>query len=277
MKKSAFTLIELSIVIVIIGLIVGSVMVGRDLIKTSEIHAQIKQIEEFKIAINVFKSKYAYLPGDMTPAQASQLGFFTFTGTYAGTICNATDNAYGNNDGNINFQSEGYVFWSHLSNANMLAGSYGGAAGNLLISDTSSCAAFSAGNPIVTPATASDFNKFLPTSKLNNGSVFMYSNLMFAPFNVPIFSNTKKNYSLIIYDMVASNDLFSAYELYQIDSKIDDGLPSEGIVRDDQTADRGLITQQIDSPCTTNSYPIYYNLSSSNANKRTCFGVDFLF
>ncbi len=79
-----FTLIELSIVLVIIGLLVGGILVGRDLIKSSEIRAQIKQFEEFKTAANAFKTKYGYLPGDIPPTETAQLGFCTFTGTLAG-------------------------------------------------------------------------------------------------------------------------------------------------------------------------------------------------
>ena len=43
-KKQGFTLIELSIVLVIIGLIVGGVLVGQDLIKGAEIRATVAQI-----------------------------------------------------------------------------------------------------------------------------------------------------------------------------------------------------------------------------------------
>jgi prepilin-type N-terminal cleavage/methylation domain-containing protein len=43
---SGFTIIELSIVLVIIGLIVGGVLVGRDLIKAAEVLATISQIEK---------------------------------------------------------------------------------------------------------------------------------------------------------------------------------------------------------------------------------------
>jgi prepilin-type N-terminal cleavage/methylation domain-containing protein len=53
MHKSAtgFTLIEMSIVLVIIGLIVGGVLVGQDLIRAAYIRAQITQIEKFNTAV----------------------------------------------------------------------------------------------------------------------------------------------------------------------------------------------------------------------------------
>ena len=50
--KSGFTLVELSIVLVIIGLIIGGVVVGRDLIDAATIRAQISQIEKYNTAVN---------------------------------------------------------------------------------------------------------------------------------------------------------------------------------------------------------------------------------
>ena len=68
-RKSGFTLVELSIVLVIIGLIIGGVLVGQDLIYAANVRAQITQIEQLETAINTFKVKYNCLPGDCLNAQ----------------------------------------------------------------------------------------------------------------------------------------------------------------------------------------------------------------
>src|ERR1017187_10122680 len=73
--KAGFTLVELSIVLVIIGLIIGGVLVGRDLISAAEVRAQISQIEKYQTAVNTFRDKYGYLPGDIPEPTASQYGF----------------------------------------------------------------------------------------------------------------------------------------------------------------------------------------------------------
>src|SRR5665213_3036991 len=73
--KTGFTLIELSIVLVIIGLIVGGILVGQDLIKAAEVRAQISQIEKYDQAVNTFRAKFNAIPGDMAVATASQFGF----------------------------------------------------------------------------------------------------------------------------------------------------------------------------------------------------------
>lgn len=73
--KQAFTLIELSIVLVIIGLIVGGVLVGRDLITAAEARAQVAQIEQYQTAVITFRGKYNNLPGDIVATEANRFGF----------------------------------------------------------------------------------------------------------------------------------------------------------------------------------------------------------
>lgn len=60
-----FTLIELSIVLVIIGLIVGGVLVGQELIAAAEKRALVAIIGEYETAANTFRLKYGGLPGDI--------------------------------------------------------------------------------------------------------------------------------------------------------------------------------------------------------------------
>ena len=76
-KKSqqGFTLIELSIVLVIIGLIVGGILVGRDLIRAAGVRSTIAQIESYQTAANTFRGKYGYLPGDIKDPDATNFGF----------------------------------------------------------------------------------------------------------------------------------------------------------------------------------------------------------
>ena len=162
--QHGFTLIELSIVLVVIGLVVGGILVGRDLISAATVRSQISQIEEFEAATKSFQLKYGYMPGDMPPSQASQLGFFAFTGTYAGKGCGI--NAYGNNDGIINTENESYPFWSHLSDAGLVQGNYGGTGGNLLLAAAPVCnGSPTSGQPIVATF---DNSKFQPIAKLGN-------------------------------------------------------------------------------------------------------------
>ncbi|MCA9200375.1 MAG: prepilin-type N-terminal cleavage/methylation domain-containing protein [Planctomycetales bacterium] len=72
-KDRGFTLIELSIVLVIIGLITGGVLVGRDLIEAAKVRNDISTIERMNAAALTFRLKYNYLPGDLP--NATNLGF----------------------------------------------------------------------------------------------------------------------------------------------------------------------------------------------------------
>src|SRR5665213_102158 len=78
--RAGFTLVELSIVLVIIGLIVGGVLVGRDLINAAAMRSQISQIEKYNTAVNTFRGKYGGLPGDLNAASAAQFGFMARSG-----------------------------------------------------------------------------------------------------------------------------------------------------------------------------------------------------
>jgi prepilin-type N-terminal cleavage/methylation domain-containing protein len=63
-SHSGFTIIELSIVLVIIGLLVGGVLVGRDLIAQAQYRNQINYLTEIKTAHYAFMLKYNCIPGD---------------------------------------------------------------------------------------------------------------------------------------------------------------------------------------------------------------------
>ena len=57
-----FTLIELSIVLVIIGFVVGGVLVGQELIETAKLRAVVSQIDQIRVGANTFRTKYNALP-----------------------------------------------------------------------------------------------------------------------------------------------------------------------------------------------------------------------
>ena len=70
-KKSGFTLIELSIVLVILGLLVGGILVGADLIQAARIRAQISDFQAINTGAATFQLKYNALPGDMNSERSS--------------------------------------------------------------------------------------------------------------------------------------------------------------------------------------------------------------
>src|SRR5690606_1501704 len=68
--KAGFSLVELSIVLVILGLLTGGILGGQSLIKAAELRSVATERQQWQIAINSFKGKYRALPGDMPNATA---------------------------------------------------------------------------------------------------------------------------------------------------------------------------------------------------------------
>ena len=74
--SSGFTLLEMSVVLAIIGLITGGILVGADLIRSAGERGQIAQIQKYQSAVNTFKTKYnGQLPGDIDARDAAAFGF----------------------------------------------------------------------------------------------------------------------------------------------------------------------------------------------------------
>lgn len=73
-KKNGFTLIELSIVLVIIGLLVGGVLAGQDMYEMAKARALMSQIEKTETAFRTFQLKYNCLAGDCKNANSFGLG-----------------------------------------------------------------------------------------------------------------------------------------------------------------------------------------------------------
>ncbi len=112
--RAGFSLVELSIVLVILGLLVGGVLSGQSLIRAAELRSVTTQYQQYSTAIGSFKDKYFALPGDMSNA-----GSFWGTGT-----CSNGDGD-GMVDGSTTAASnETHCFWYHMAMATMVEGSY---------------------------------------------------------------------------------------------------------------------------------------------------------
>ena len=62
--KRGFTLVELSIVLVIIGLLIGGILVAQSMIDTARVSSTVSKLSQFDTAIANFQTKYNSLPGD---------------------------------------------------------------------------------------------------------------------------------------------------------------------------------------------------------------------
>jgi prepilin-type N-terminal cleavage/methylation domain-containing protein len=224
--SEGFTLIELSIVLVIIGLIIGGVLVGQDLIRSAGTRATITQIEKYNQAVNTFRSKYGQLPGDISDPDATNFGFNPRgqapgsgdgNGVIEGTDCNCGTT---NNHGNMEGAGETVMFWVDLSKAGLLEGSFNKASP---YADASS------------DITGSNIDSYLPAAKLGGGNyIYVWSG---GYYNGNPIHNGLNYYGIFAVTNIASSSnngfMYSSpsvpvRQAYAIDSKIDDGAPLTG-------------------------------------------------
>lgn len=242
--NKAFSLVELSIVLVILGLLTGGILAGQNLIRAAEIRSVSTQINQYTTAIHTFRDKYFALPGDMRNATkfwGAQTGAATdgIVTACANLTTPATSQATcnGNGDGYIGLSSAGHGFerfraWQHLANAGLIEGTYdgipaeGGINGNdVIVGDNSPRGRISNAGVSITHVVTSD----APTHFVDgvSANVFVYGGNHSAGPN---------------YGHVLSNE-----EAWNIDTKMDDGLPAQGSVFSWKT------TSTIVPNCATNS------------------------
>ncbi len=247
MKHRGFSLVELSIVLVILGLLTGGILTGQQLIEAAELRAISQEQEQFTTAIMAFKNKYFGLPGDLTNAT-------DFWGTAGGNGANAacydvfsTTGATCNGDGNNQVLgaygpgNEGLRMWQHLSNAGLLAGSYAGGDatdggyGDFLVADVN-----------------------VPSSKFGKGTYWYAGHQPTSAGDASNFAVTASNFMRI----TGTSTFLLPEQAWNIDKKVDDGRPNTG----------NMVTNKGDAtyPCTDAAGVVppgdanaQYNLTSS--------------
>ncbi|MCK0197383.1 prepilin-type N-terminal cleavage/methylation domain-containing protein [Ancylobacter sp. 6x-1] len=130
---NGFSLVELSIVLVILGLLTGGILVGQSLIRVAELRSVTADMSRYLSAFHAFRDRYMAAPGDMTNATQ-----FWGSVTSDGASCpnglgTGTHTCDGNGNNRLDTSDgvyyEGTRFWQHLANAGLIEGSYTGVVG----------------------------------------------------------------------------------------------------------------------------------------------------
>jgi prepilin-type N-terminal cleavage/methylation domain-containing protein len=220
-SSHAFSLVELSIVLVILGLLVGGVLSGQSLIRAAELRSVTTDYQRYTAATVAFRDKYMALPGDMLNATKfwsmapGAANYAQCAALATASTSKATCN--GDGDGRIDYQNtddaphESARLWQHLANAGLIEGSYSG---------------------IETNANKPSIN--YPASKISNGVWAMWSLRGRAVWNWA----PKDPGEYIAFGRAAGsplnwhNAILKPEEAWSIDKKIDDGLPFIGKATD---------------------------------------------
>lgn len=213
-SQKGFTLVELSIVLVIIGLIVAGIVMGADLVGSMEARSTITQLEKYRTAVNAFQSKYNDLPGDIPNPKASTYGFLergASPGMGDGNRVLQGNLSNGTASDHVQGRGELVMVWVDLSTAGM-------------IEET-----FNTASPSVLSGAITDRNVMalhLPRAKLGKDNFFFLHTL-----NGVLVAAISGIFDFQAGGAVRGTPMMPVWQAHYIDSKIDDGEPLNGGVK----------------------------------------------
>jgi len=239
-RQSGFTLVELAIVLVIVGLLIGGILKGQKLLLNSKVTATVAQIKGIEAAVTNFRDVYGALPGDLKNSTIKIPGCsgeaYCATngdGSIGESDWNMEDYQY---DGATNCNTAGdactgdnepLLFWYSLQQAGLIAG-----VTDEIITPTGA-------NPVATGINNA-FGKTIPAAKVGGG--FWAGNSSNGYFGTAVGDPTSK-YTLFgsVITLVKSpyaaltntamSNVSTPAVIANIDRKLDDGMPKTGSVQ----------------------------------------------
>ena len=212
-KQRGFTIVELSVVIVIIGLLISGIIAGDILLKAAEIRSVISDVNGYKSAVRNFEEIYNNLPGDMPNADDY----------WAGT-------ANGNGNGRVEYSGgaggEDLRAWQVLALSKTIPGEYSG----------------------LTSGGAYNIGTNIPPSEIIGGGYVLHypdaaGTAIYGRFgNLIQFAAEWQAGSF-------GGIILTARQAIALDKKIDDGLADQGNV---YGSNGGIPSSGLSNDCTTN-------------------------
>jgi len=213
--RKGFSLVEMAVVLVIIGLLAASITSATKLVRVTSYNKLAKQAEEIHSALKNFVITYEALPGDMTNAES-------LWGTYNSST-NPTGTVNGDGDGLINqyvvsSNRESLRAWQQLYKAEVLRTNYTGAEGSTVATD------IEIGVNVPDTALTNVGAQIMREATYGATSNWYYKGGNFLQFAKEVIRDS----GATEYLMAAS---FTNKDTYIYDNKFDDGVANTGTVR----------------------------------------------
>lgn len=198
MKKnqSGFTLIEIAIVLVIIGLLLGGVLKGQELINSAKVKNLATDFRNIPVFIYGYQDKFKALPGDDAAVVAHVAG--TLATTPAGLQGNGTIDGHWDS---YTKTDESYLFWQHVRLAGLTSG------------------------PIIVPAAPALGDGYKPVNAAS-GEIGIQSGTTVAA-DVPMFADAAKTQPIRGTYIICSPNILGKFAK-QLDIQLDDGNTAGG-------------------------------------------------
>lgn len=216
--RKGFSLVEISIVMSIVGLLVGGVLAGQSLLNNQRRNAINTKANNLRIAYAQFKLKYAYAPGDLPTA--TQIWGRADGGSPITNNCNSPYDDVANLAGTCNGDGNGHVqspedtrAWQQLMHAGLIQGAYNGI-------------------PSYPPAIGASY----PSSEANKNAFYQFFSNPYDDYCLDYTSVTSEHYNDLLYygtfdgscSVFGGGPALSPEDAYVLDRKIDDGIPYRG-------------------------------------------------
>lgn len=211
--ESGFTLPEMAIVLLIIGLLTAGILQGRTIYHNVQVKSVYSEVQAIQVAYSAFKKKYNALPGDMRNAQQKLAGC---TGGCTNGVSN--DSFIGQANQQINAaisnsgqSAENVLFFYHLKQAG-------------LIKDVDPQA----------PATSDEWGKVAPKAGSADGGLVVKSinqDLCNPSGEVADMTGTWLVWQKSPFAAANQSTVVTSLDAAMLDAKYDDGLPGYGDIR----------------------------------------------